>query len=657
MKYFIWFGGVVVALFGSIYLLVFTSFGNKLLTPLLQTSIQKETKLQSKVTTFSLTMSDFEIALELSQNNTLLLKGEYSLFSQDFNITYDVRLNELESLEPLTQIQLQGIFHTQGSIVGEMAFMKIEGVSDVAHSHTSYYVELTELEASSIIAKVQDADLAALLYLLGQKEYASATINLDANFKNITPKELDGNIVLQTKNGKLNTAVMQKDFNITIPSTAFEMNLVALLAGESANYTYRLSSNLAKLTSSGDVTPEPLALDIKYGVDIKELGVLKPLTNADIRGALRLSGDVKGDKKELVVTGLSDIASSESSFRAVLKEFVPANVSASVKNMKLQEIFYMLRQPHYADGLLSLNAEISDANPESLKGVVSTSVSEGLLDSQFITKEYAFSSLMPTTHFSAKAQTQLSKKSTETKLMLMSTLANLDVKSAKFAIDDATFLSDYVVKVHDLNRLHFLTKRNLKGSLAANGELKIAKDLDFSLFSDIAGGKLKATLHNDDLVANINTMQTLAILDMLIYPKIFDSSINGVMRYNLGTQKGDFKAALQEGKFTQNQVLDLAKNYASINLYNERFVGDVNAKIDKEKIVASLDLKSNRSRITTKDTKINSQTKDIDTKIDINADGTPLKVAVSGNIYTPSVSISAEELIKKELNKFLKGLF
>ena len=657
MKYFLWLGGVLVTLVAFVYLMAFTAFGNGLVKPMIEKKIQAETKLESRLHTFSLSMSDFEILLELNKNNTVLMKGNYSLFARAFDIAYRVDFKELQTLQPLTKTQLQSSFATDGTVVGDMAFMEVDGKSDVAKSETTYHVELSELEATSIIAKVQNADLQSLLYLSGQKEYASARVNLDVNFKNITPHELDGNILLTTKDATLNSKVMKKDFNITIPATAFSMNLEAVLAGESADFTYMLNSNLAKISSSGRVTPEPLMLDVKYGVDIKELALLKPMTNIDLRGPLRLSGSAKGDKKSLVVQGSSDVASSESTFSAILKEFEPRSARVDIKNMQLQKVLYMLKQPHYSDGLLWLSADIKDARADSLSGELKTSIKNGLLNSKFLTKEYAFKSPMPTTSYTLQMQTHIEKNLAKTEANLLSNLLNIDVKEAKLQLDDASLESDYLARVHDLDKLYFLTQKNIKGPLIVNGELVKAKDLDVSAYSNIAGGKLVAKLHNDDLNVNINSMQTVEILDILSYKKIFKATIDGVFKYNLALKRGDFQGELTDGKFTQNEVLDLAKQYANADLYKETFVGDVDAKIAAEHIVASLDLKSNNSFLTTKDTKLNSKTQQIDSKIDISANKNPFSVRLTGDANRPKVTIDANELIKKEVNKFLKGLF
>lgn len=657
--------GFIVAFVAVIYVVVFTSLGNGLVQPILQEQIREQTKLQSNLKVFSLRMSEFEILLELNANNTVHVKGNYSLFSQSFNVAYRVALEELKTLQPLTQTQLQSSLHTEGTVIGNLAFATVEGKSDVAKSATSYHVELTEFNPTSIIAKIQNADLASLLYMLNQKTYAAAKINLDVNFKNIKPHQLDGNILLVTRNGKLNSDVMKKDFNITIPQTAFDMNLNATLKGDDVVYNYLLNSNLAKITSAGEVTPEPLNVAIKYGVNIAELAVLKPITGADVRGSFRINGDVKGTKEKMLVNGKSDFAESDTSFVATLQDFQPASVKANIKNMKLQNVLYTLKQPHYADALFSLNADIPDARSSKLKGVVTTSITNGLVDSTYMTKAYEFKSMMPRTTFSAKTRTDLNANLVDTKLNVVSNLANLDVNKARFDIKDGSLKSDYSATVHKLEKLFFVTDRNLKGSISANGELKKAKDLDFTMFSNVAGGTLNAKLHNDDFVANIKAMQTLDVLDMLVYPKIFQSSVNGVVNYNLAQQKGTFKGNLEDGKFTKNQVLDLAKQYAHTDMYQEKFIGDVSANINKENILASLDLKSNRSAIQTQNTKLNSETKEINSKLNINANGNPLVIILTGNANSPKVEIDATKLIQREAEKaitneakkLLKGLF
>jgi hypothetical protein len=666
MKIFKWIAAVVVVLVLSVYVLAFTGVGNSIVAPIVEGKINEATGINAKLETFSLDMSSIDILLLLDQDNSIAVKGSYSLFGQSFDLNYNVSLNKLASLEKLTQTKLNGAFLTDGKVVGDMKLLNIDGKSDVAKSATTYHVELQELNPTSIIAKIDDADLTSLLYILNQKKYADAKLNLDVNLKNIKPHQLDGDLKLLTTDGQLNVAVMKKDFGITIPQTNFKMKLDATLKGDDVIYNYLLNSNLAKIGSKGTVVPQPLEVDSTYALNVKELAVLKPITNADIRGALNLSGNIKGSQEKMVIDGVSDIASSKTIFEALLKEFKPSSLQANIQHLKLQKLLYMVKQPHYANATFNMVAKLSSLDMNNLQGDVKTTIKDGVVDSKYMTKAYEFKSLMPYTTFNANTFTKLSGTLADTKMEFNSNLADLDIKSAKFDLKDSSIKSDYKAKLHDLNRLYFVTQRNLKGSIVATGELKKAKDLDFTLLSNIAGGKLDAKLHNDDFNAKLADMQTLDVLDMLIYPKVFKSKIDGVLKYNLAKASGTFDAKLKDGEFTKNQVLDLTKQFAKVDLYKQKFTGDANAKINEENIVAFLDLKSNTSSIYTKDTKLNSKTKRIDSNIKIIGNNNPpLYVKLRGDVAAPQIKVDASAIVKdeakkavnKEVNKLFKKLF
>ena len=584
MKFLMWLVGIILSLVILVYVVVFTPFGNSLVAPFIEAKIKEQTKLDSRLETFLLSMKDFEILLFLNDKNSVHLKGNYSLLSQTFDAKYKVALENLKTLKPLTNQPLQGNFHTNGEAKGDMKFIEVNGVSDVAKSNTSYHVELTEFNPTSIIAKVKRLKLQQLLYMLNQTQYASSDVDLNVNFKNITPHAMDGDIRLKTKNGKLNTRVMKKDFDVIIPPTAFSMKLDAKLKGDDIDYRYNLLSNLAKITSAGKVVPKPLKVNIKYGLDIKELAVLKPITNVDVKGDLKASGTLKGIENNLI-------------------------------------------------------------NKISMKGS---------LDNKHLTKVYEFKSLMPKFDYALNMQNLIKKRDIDTALKLRSTLADLDVKKATLKLADSSLVSDYVLKVPSLDKLYFVTQRHLRGGITLNGEVKKAKDLDFSAHSNVAGGKLDAKLHNDDFHADISSMQTLDILHMLIYPEIFKSDLNAKVDYNLALSKGKMNGDLVDGKFMQNNAFSLVKQYAKVDMYIERFKGDVSADIDKENILASLSLKSNKSSIVTKNTYLNSKTKKIKSKIDIDANHNPVTIKLSGNAESPNIGIDATDLIKKEATKAIK---
>ncbi|MBU1928122.1 hypothetical protein KKG77_03890 [bacterium] len=665
MKYLAGFMGLVAFIIIGVYVLAFTPFGNAIVVPMIESKIQQETKLDSRLTTFRLSMSDFEIILELSPDNTVQANGNYSLFSKAFDVAYRVRLNKLSDLQTLSQTQLVGTLFTEGTAKGDMALMQIDGVSDLAKSETTYHVELTQLNPTSIIAKAKHVDLLTLLGMVGQKPYASAQVDLDVDFKNITPHALDGIITLQTQKGKVDTKLMKSDFNVTMPEMAFSMNLDAKLERERIDYTYALNSNLAKITSSGKVLPEPLSVDVKYDLNVQELAVFKPITNAPLRGPMKLYGNVKGTKESMKVDGKSDIFGSDTSFQTLLKNFEPITLQAKMKNLKLEKVLYMLDQPHYADGVLSLDVDLSDARSKSLKGNVKTTITNGLLDSKYITKAYAFKSEMPRTIFDLTTSSILSANIIDTQVTLNSNLATFNMQKVRFDMSDASLNSDYKLSAQNLDAFYFATQRHMRGGVVANGTFKQAKDLDLSIHSNLAGGVIEANLHNDDFKAELKSLQTLSLLNMLMYPEIFKASMNGTMTYNLLQEKGNLNANLLDGVFTKNEIFTLIKQYGVLDMYEERFKGDVNANINKEFIVASLELLSNKSSIKTQNAKLNSKTKEINADLDLVVNKNPISASIKGKTDAPKVSVDLEKFmkskagdaVKTEVNKFLKGLF
>jgi hypothetical protein len=665
MKYLVWFGGILIFIVTFVYVIAFTSVGNSLVKPIIQSKIKEQTKLDSKLNTFVLTMSEFEIVLELNENNVIAIDGKYSLFTKAFDVNYKVNLDNLKTLKPLTNVQLDKFFHISGTIKGDAAFMKIDGVSDLAQSNTTYHVELTDFNPTSIIANVKNLKLASLLDIGAQSNYASADVNLNINFKNINPHALDGDIVLETKNGTINPTLMKRDFNVTIPTTSFSMNLDAKLKGDDIDYSYELSSNLFQILSSGKVIPEPLKTDIKYSLNIKELEVLKPITKADIRGALRLSGTIKGDKQNLVIEGGSDLASSETKFEALLKEFAPVTLKATVKNLKLEKLLYMLKQPHYTDGVFSMSADINDVGGDKLKGKVVTTITEGILDSKYFTKAYEFKSQMPTTAFNSSTATILDGDIIDTKVDFNSNLVDLDIKSAKYSIKSASLKSDYTAKIENLDKFFFITDQHVKGAITVNGELSKAKDLDFSIHTKVAGGKIDAKLHNDDFHAQLNKIQTTELLHMLIYPELFESTINAKLDYNLAQSKGLFSGHVVNGVFAKNKTFDLIKQYVKFDMYRENFNGDVSAKINKEDILASVDFRSKEASVKTVNAKLNTKTKQIDADITVVAKKDSITANIKGDVDSPKVSVDLKKFIEsetgkavvKEVNKLFKKLF
>ncbi|MEA3372214.1 MAG: hypothetical protein U9Q62_00860 [Campylobacterota bacterium] len=572
------------------------------------------------------------------------------------DLTYEINIKELALFKPITNAPLRGPFATKGTVKGDAHSMQIKGDSNVAASQTTYDVALASYKPQKVIAHIKNASLSKLLYLTGEPDYARGKINADITLNDLDPEHLSGSAKINLNQGDINTDVMKKHYGISLPETSFTYELESRLNGKQIDYTTYFNSNLAEIDSKGKVTPQNLGLDLDYRIAIEKLELLKPLTDAPLRGALSLKGTLKGDKKLLTLKGDSDLAKSDTSFKVELAEFQPKSIQAKIKHLQLKSLFYLVTQPNYANALINLDIDIPNAQKGRLDGKVTTQISRGVLNNKVIEKTYEFKK-MPRVTFRGKTTTTLKGSLIDTKAEITSSLADFTLKNSRTDLDKSVTTAEYQAKVHNLDNLYFATERHLKGSMLITGDMKQAKDFDLHVHADTLGGTIDAALHNDDLKADIKGIQTLDTLHMLIYPEIFKSNLDGVLKYNLKTQKGTFDATLSKGKFTKNSMLDLVKQYGRVDLYKEQFKGNLKSIINKELIVTDMDLRSNRSSIITKKAKLNSKTKTVNAKIDINANKNPLGITLRGNVEKPKVEIDASRIIEKEGAKQLNKLF
>jgi len=298
---------------------------------------------------------------------------------------------------------------------------------------------------------------------------------------------------------------------------------------------------------------------------------------------------------------------------------------------------------------------------DQLKGTIHTNITKGLMNSKLMTKVNKFKIKMPKTTFTLSSKTDLNGENVDTKLRFKSNIANLDINKIRVNLKKHTIVSDYVISVPQLKKIYFLIERHLEGSLKAKGTFsKTKKNLDVILHSKIAGGDLNLKLHNDNIQAELKSVGTKAVMSILKYPPIFESSLNGVLDYNTKKKIGKFSGKLVDGGFEDNMVFELVEKYAKIDLYKQKFKGGISASFDKEKVLASFDLHSNTSSIKTVNTKINSLTQTIESKIDIVANHHPISVILSGDKSKPQVKINVDKAvvkeIKKQLGSFLRGL-
>ena len=141
---------------------------------------------------------------------------------------------------------------------------------------------------------------------------------------------------------------------------------------------------------------------------------------------------------------------------------------------------------------------------------------------------------------------------------------------------------------------------------------------------------------------------------MLIYPQVFESSLTGILDYNLKTRKGKLDATLPEGRFVPNVMTILVDQLAGFDLSRERFEGNLASSINGEKIVSELAMRSNNASVTGDGVKLNTKTKQIDGRLHIVANDNPIDVNIRGHVSNPKVEVDVKNLLQREAEKYIE---
>ncbi len=663
MRYIMVVLGVLAGVVLLVYSLLFTSFGNALLKPMVESKVNQTIGFDGKLERFSLGFSSFGITYEVDKN-TIKLDGDYSLFQKSFDAIYALDLQNLSSFSKLADMPLRGSLGIEGGVKGDLIHVQSDGVLTLAKTPVVYKINLEDFNPTKIVLSSSGLKLEEILNIISKNPYAKALVDLDININSIKENNLDADINISTKNAILSSKYMKSDFDVDIPDTPFNLALNSKLKGDEANYNLLLSSKLFDIKSSGELTPQPLKVDSTYSLNIANLEALKPITGQNFKGSFKTDGTIKGDDNNLVVKGSSDVASSATKYIATLKKKNLDELVLDIAHLNIAKLLEMLGEPSYVSkGTLALEAKLKGFSTDNLNGDILVASDGVLLNQATIKKEFELD--LPTTSADIRALVDIKDGVAKSNsIKIDSNLAKLALKEFRYDLKKLSLDSNYELNVADLSKLFFITKTPMQGSFVADGELKQDSDLLISINSKSIGD-LKAKLLNDDFEANITNLKASKLLYTLKKPDILESDLEAKLKYNLVSASGDADVKLANAKFNQNQVFDQLKALANIDLYKESLNGNATAKIDKNLTLATLDLLSKNASIVSPKTLLDSDKNSIDSDILLTYKKDEIKANLKGSVEKPTITIDLDAFLKsragekllKKADKLLDKLF
>ena len=649
---------LIILCLGAIYGILFTNYGNNLIASYIENKVNEgQENVKLKVNDFKLSFKTINFDAKINDDSIINITGDFDIFKQNVDLKYDIKINDLKTLKNLTKQDLKGPFSTNGVFKGDKHEAVVQGTSDIALSKTKYYVNLVDFEAKNIHIDLQGAKIEELLNLLDKPIYAKGDLNISADIKNIDISNLDGAIVANISKGKINNEVVNKEFSQTLQTAInFDGDINASLLGKIVEVKSELVTSLADIFINKTIIDlEKNKTTSDYKIDVKNLNKLEGIIGKKINGEFITTGNIVSENSIILVDGTSNILESDASYNFKIKDSNVQNINFKIENAKLEKLFHMLNEPVYAKGNLLIQGDIKNAKLDKLDGLIISKVSQAKIVNEVVNTVFKHE-IKDVINVDLQVDTSLVPNQAVSKALVKSNIMNLSVDNGIFDFKEASFNSDYLLKIPSLDKLKDFTKTKVRGALDIKGELQNKNNsLMINGNSKIVGGDLNFNLKNDDFSANMNNISTKELTHMFYQPEIFDSKGDFKIDYNLLVKKGTLNGKLLNGHFLANDFSNLINQLSKFDLTKEVYqTVDINSDINQSVLTSSINMKSINTQIDVNNSVLDLENSTIDARLDAKIKTSSFAVNINGNTSNPKISLDARDLIKEQLEKQLE---
>ncbi|PUD31127.1 hypothetical protein C2R96_05555 [Helicobacter pylori] len=408
------------------------------------------------------------------------------------------------------------------------------------------------------------------------------------------------------------------------------------------------------LILKGDFSLLKQSVNLNYHIDIKNLRSFKEWIPYPLRGAIVTSGNIKGHRKALVVQGVSNVAQSHTTYNALLDDFKLSHLSLNAQDANLEDLLYLINRPAYANAKVSLQADFNSLKP--LEGHLILTANNALINNALINQIFHLN-LKDTLVFNLSHSSDFKGNKAISDTTLTSPLVNFTALKSEYLFSVLKLNAPYTLEIPNLAKLY--TNHPLKGSLTLKGAIEQSpKLLKVSGHSNLLDGALDFTLLNKDLKGRFSNISTLKALDLLHYPKFFQSIADANLDYDFIAKQGVLKARLKNARFLKNSFSDFLYSISKFDITKEIY-NDANliSQINQQRLLSDLSLKSPKTQLKIHNGLLDLNTKQMDMLMDAEILKFVFKMKLQGNMHQPKFSlILNEKAIQQNLQQGLKEI-
>lgn len=379
-----------IALTVVLYLVLFTPWGNRLMSPIVEKSLSSGFSTPMNLQEFTLRHNRFHMIAQDDFGNTLSTQGGFSLLTLRLYAHYRLECFNAEGIN-----SLDVPFKTVGALSGGIGAFDIRGNANIFNGDILYKIELHRFRLATLDLTIDQIAYEPMMHYL---DYSSDTDTL-----------LSGTIVLKG----FDRRDIMGDIHLATRTKQFEPTPIH---NEDDNTSFDLRSLLAD--QFGQI--KPFYINVAIDASLQHAGVLEQFVGMPLAGPIKLQGKLEGDKDLLYLHAASDVAQSDTELKISIPDLEPSSITFDLRNADAKQAFELFALPSPITGQISVYGELN-----TTAGTLHSAILKGTTIPDVLKKHYQIT--QPLIHFNADITADISKKGVHYRASFKSDLARLEI--------------------------------------------------------------------------------------------------------------------------------------------------------------------------------------------------------------------------------------
>lgn len=640
MKYFLIFLSLLVSIVIFALFLLFTQAGNNMIKPYIKEAMQKKLEQNVNIEAFTLKTNFIDLELTIDKDSKLIVNGDFDMLKQTANLDYTVDAKDMQT----PYVNIDGILHVKGKVKGNINNFQVNGEGVAFNSNINFLATIDNKKLKSIKLKSKNVRIENILSFLKKPIYSRGLLDVDMDIKSKEHNNFFGNSNVTIHYGTLNGPLLEKEFGFKLNSTAtYRGTVKSTIYKDKIHSKTDIFSNIAKIETKNtqyDLSKKVFYSD--YTIKIPKLNAIEK----NLQGKIDLDGNIEKTKDDLSF----DINSK--TLGGIFKAIVfNDTLKVDAKDIKLEQLSHMIKQPKYSNGNLNLSLDMQDTKKQSRDGLLVLHVDDATLHVNELMKTEKPTNI----NYKLSLTSNIKQNNASIVADIVSDVAQLDITKSNYDIDTNVINGQYALKVADLNNLYFMTNRPLMGDLQVDGNYEFDKQLYLDGNSSFLDAKTTFELKDNNLHVKSDDLSTIKVTDMLYYPQLFDSFATLEADYNITDEVGVISLNALNGKLIKSELTEIIHLASKFDLTSEVYKDTIfRGVIDKNKVDFSLLMNGIESYFKIPDGYLDLENNEVDSEFDIKIQHRDFKGTIKGNLDKPEVELSGSEYIKQKLDNAIE---